>query len=178
MSSERRIRASRANGALSQGPISDAGKAVSSRNGLRHGILAQTVVLDDEDSELFATLLSTLENELRPGDETDRALIENMAVARWRLMRLWGMEKAGLCHEMEKHQSSALNSPTRAALAFRSLSDESRSLDVLGRYETRYDRQYARALNLLLKRKVLNGKFPHEPSPGNEHCDRTRPAGL
>ena len=80
--------------------------------------LAQTVVLDDEDSELFATLLSTLENELCPGDETDRALIENMAVARWRLMRLWGMEKAGLCHEMEKHQSSALNSPTRAAWPF------------------------------------------------------------
>jgi hypothetical protein len=117
------------------------------------------VVLDDEDRELFATLLSTLENELNPVDETDRALIENMAVARWRLMRLWGMEKAGLCHEMEKHESPSLTSPTRAALAFRSLSDESRSLDVLGRYETRYDRQYARALNLLLKRKVLNAQI-------------------
>jgi hypothetical protein len=35
--------------------------------------------------------------------------------------------------------------------AFRELADESRTLDLLHRYEVRYDRQFARALNQLMK---------------------------
>ena len=40
---------------------------------------------------------------------------------------------------------------TRVARAFRSLADDSRTLDLLNRYETRFDRQFARSLNLLMK---------------------------
>jgi hypothetical protein len=86
-----------------------------------------------------------------------------MAVARWRQMRIWGIEKANMEHQMraqaeapgaseddpaddEAAESNAgEDAATRCALAFRTLSDESRSLDLINRYESRYDRQYLRA---------------------------------
>ena len=70
-----------------------------------------------------------------------------MAVARLRQVRLWSMEKAGLDNEIEKQVPPEIrNSATRAFLAFRSLADNSRSPELMHRYETRYDRQFARAL--------------------------------
>src|SRR5258708_5273837 len=150
MSTDRRIRASRENGAVSHGPTTPEGKRRSSRNGfhVRHGILAQTVVLDGEDASAFSGLLSSLEAELEPRTPHESALVENMAIARWRLMRLWGIEKESLTLEMAKTDAAA-SPATRAARAFRTLSDESRSLENLHRYETRYDRHYARAYYLL-----------------------------
>jgi hypothetical protein len=164
MSTEKRINASRANGAKSRGPRTNSGKSISSQNAVRHGMLARAVVLDDESKELFFELLVSLKAELLPRTGIERALVENMAVARWRQMRLWGMEKAGLVSEIRK-QDSAIpgpsfsapdqdatlpDAPTRAALAFRSLCDQSRYLELINRYESRYDRQYARTLERLL----------------------------
>jgi hypothetical protein len=102
MSTDARILASQANGKRSRGPVTPAGKRKSSKNSLRHGILAQTVVLDDEDRQPFLNFIVALERDLKPATENERALIENMAVSRWRQMRIWGIEKAGLRHEMEK----------------------------------------------------------------------------
>jgi len=102
MSSERRILASRANGAKSRGPITPEGKLASSRNSLRHGILSKTIVLEDESSETFVDLLASYQQEHQPQTPTEEALIENMAVARWRQMRLWNMETAGLDLEIHK----------------------------------------------------------------------------
>jgi hypothetical protein len=73
-----------------------------------------------------------------------------MAVARWRQMRIWGIEKASMEHEMHRlgamSNLSALDpseqAATRAAIAFRTLSDDSRSLELINRYESRYDRPY------------------------------------
>jgi len=45
---EKQIQASRANGARSRGPTSAQGKKNSSRNALRHGLFAGTVVLQGE----------------------------------------------------------------------------------------------------------------------------------
>jgi hypothetical protein len=48
MSSQRKIDSARANGARSKGPITEAGKAASSKNSLCHGMLSQTIVLEGE----------------------------------------------------------------------------------------------------------------------------------
>ncbi len=61
--------------------------------------------------------------------------------------------KASMEHEMhrqgEMSNSTTLDpseqAATRAAIAFRTLSDDSRSLELINRYESRYDRQYLRA---------------------------------
>jgi hypothetical protein len=174
MSSDRRIRASRANGAKSAGPKTPEGKRRSANNGIRHGILAQTVVFDDdEDRDAFVAKLASYEAEFEPDTESRADLVETLTIARWRLMRIWGIEKAGLCLEIAKHDPALYDPATRDAMAFKTLSDDSRSLDVLHRYETRYDRQYARAYRLLKSKWNL----PNEPSPISGHPPAP-PSGL
>jgi hypothetical protein len=74
-----------------------------------------------------------------------------MAVARWRRMRVRGMEKAGIDYEMHRQSDSTApeiqhaDSATRAWLAFGTVSDDSRSLDLINRYDARYQREYLRA---------------------------------
>jgi hypothetical protein len=81
-------------------------------------------------------------NELQPHNEIEQALIDMMATARWRQMRLWGIERAAITQE-------TLDTPARAALAFRHLADNSRSLDLINRYETANSRLFFRALQRL-----------------------------
>jgi hypothetical protein len=150
MSSKRRIQSSRANGAKSRGPITPEGKRKSSANSVRHGFLSTLVVLEDEKTETFITLLDTLVQELNPQTEAQRILVETMAAARWRLLRVWAIERETLQAEIDKHDR-AEHPATRAALSFRTLTDQSRTLDLLNRYESRFCRQYARSLNLLIK---------------------------
>jgi len=61
------------------------GKARSSANSLRHGLLARSVVLDDENGDTFADLLAAFERDLYPQNDVERSLVENMAIGRWRL---------------------------------------------------------------------------------------------
>jgi hypothetical protein len=185
MSTERQQNASRVNGSKSRGATTPEGKLASSRNALKHGLSAEsvrpyprnaeappsasgqhgmlstTIVLNGESTDRFLGLLATLFEEFQPQTPFEESLIENMAVARWRQMRIWGMEKAGMDHEMRRqsamsnfpaldppdHSSDADSSAaaTRASLAFRTLSDDSRSLELINRYDSRYDRQYYRA---------------------------------
>jgi len=159
MSSERRIRASRANGAKSRGPKTPESKRRSVTNNLRHGLLSRTVVLEDEDFQSFIDLLGALQRDLQPRNETERALVEEMAIARWRLQRLWAIERSTLETEIEKqllagHALSpvqARDAGACAALAFSALGDASRSLHLLNRYEARFHCQYHRSLTRLLQ---------------------------
>lgn len=142
------------------GPKTLAGKRRSSQNATRHGLLARTIVLDGEDLEAFEQLLNSLTEQYTPAGPVESALIETMVVARWRQMRLWAMEKAGLAHQIAL-QPEPVDPVTKAALAFRTLSDQSRSLELLNRYETRYDRQFNRCVARLAALKTQ--KFPNEP---------------
>ena len=170
MTSNLKSQAARANGAKSRGPKTPEGKRRSSANSLRHGLLARTVVLEDENGNTFADLLAAFERDLHPQNEVERSLVENMAIGRWRLLRLWAIERASLKTEMEKHDPEANDPATRAAMAFRALGDQSRCLDLLNRYESRFERQYARSLGLLLK---MNAVPPRE----NGFCG-TNPASC
>ena len=73
-------------------------------------------------------------------------------MCRWRQIRLWELESANMGYEIRKqaqiHESETKR--TRAALAFRSLSDESHSLELMNRYETRFARQFIRSHQCLL----------------------------
>jgi hypothetical protein len=151
MSSERRIQASRANGALSRGPVTSQGKLNSSRSSTRHGILAQTIVLDSESKTRFEELLASYITEFQPRTPAETNLVETMAIARWRHWRPWHIQRAGFDLEMARQETPEGSPPARAATVFRNLSDNSRSLDLLLRYETVFDRQFTRVLNALLK---------------------------
>ncbi len=161
MSTERQILANRINGAKSHGPITPDGKLASSRNSTVHGLLADAIVLDGESAERFTALHDSYMAKFEPRDPVECALVENMVVCRWRQMRIWVYESASLADEMNKNAvaNESESKATQGARAFRTLTDETRSLDSLNRYETRYDRQYSRCLQRLHDLQV------HRPKP-------------
>ncbi len=157
-----------ANSALSTGPRTPEGKARSSRNAIRHGLLATSIVLENESSEMFREILADLEDELRPDSPIERRFVETMAISEWRRLRLLSLEKEQLSMEMERQQNAALRvqspatpdvrspddnadlveiNPARFLVqAFQVISGQSRASELLSRYENRHDRQYNRAL--------------------------------
>ena len=159
MASELQQIASRTNGAKSHGPITEEGKQASARNSLNHGFNSKRIVLPGESQEEFDQLLASYLDEHQPETPTERTLIENMAVARWRQQRVWTLETAGLTAEMRRPRYIEGEDPeTQAFVAFRSLSDDSRTLELLNRYEARFERQFRAALtaflNLRTKRRA------------------------
>jgi hypothetical protein len=115
--------------------------------------------------QIFRYATEAFHQRLQPRDEIEVAYVESMIMCRWRLMRLWVLESAGMGHEIRRqlHMHESETEPVRAALALRTLSDESRSLDLMNRYETRFDRQFARAHRCLidLRRERI---LPLEPN--------------
>src|SRR5262245_40327082 len=93
MSSQRRIEASRRNGARSRGPKTEAGKRRSSQNAIRHGLLAQRVVLDGESEEHFQMLLTQYLEKFDPADGAEFGAVEEMASSYWRFHRGLMIEK-------------------------------------------------------------------------------------
>jgi hypothetical protein len=87
MRSDKQIQASKINGACSSGPITDQGKRNSARNSTRHGLLAQTVVVEVESMDRFHKLLQAYMDEFQPRTESQVTLVETMAVTRWRQLR-------------------------------------------------------------------------------------------
>jgi hypothetical protein len=167
MTSQRRLTSSRANGAKSRGPLDPEARLRSARNNLRHGLLAKLILLKDEKPQVLVDLIAAFERDFSPSNEVERALVENLAINRWRLLRLFTIERANLQAEIDTFDSSQQDAATRAALAFRSLGDQSRSLDLLNRYEARFERQFARSLSLIL----LLGLSPFDGRGPSTHAE-------
>jgi hypothetical protein len=152
MSSERKSRTARENGAKSRGPRTPEGKHISSHNGVRHGLLAKRLLLDRESAARFYELVNEVRGEFAPQTPAETAAVETMAWCRWRQLRLWTLENAAINYEIMKQPVPAPgephpDGPTCAVLAFRTLADHSRTLTLLNRYETSTDRQLTRAMN-------------------------------
>jgi hypothetical protein len=157
MRTERQIKASRANGARSRGPVTAEGKYSSSRNAIKHGLLAETIVLKTEPSDRFLEILAELEEELQPETSIEYTLIEKMAAARWRQLRLWGMEKAAMEYQTRQQADSVGRGediPTRA-------------LDLIISYDSLCDRQFLRTHKRFLELRRGRGESsaPSKPQP-------------
>jgi hypothetical protein len=136
MSTLKRRLASQANGKLSRGPVTPEGKRISAANAIHHGMLANSFVLSGEARERFDRILAGFDTEFEPETESEQALVDTMAIARWRQMRLWGYEKATMAKEIEQLEAAVTSdAPAQGAAAFRNLADRSRALDLLNRYE-------------------------------------------
>jgi hypothetical protein len=164
MSSLRRILASQANGRLSRGPKTPEGKLRSSKNAAFHGLSANSALLSGEDRERFNQLHQSFLETFAPASDAEALLIEQMAVAQWKLRRLWSMESAALDHQMDRMAGEIdatyerIDPPTRLALAFSRLADNGRALSTLERYQSRIQRDYYRAaaeLEYLQNRRAI-----------------------
>ena len=155
--------ASRLNGAHSHGPVTDEGKAISAGNALRHGLVANTVLIPGESAEDFQRLLAGQILEFEPETANELMLVEAMVVARWRQTRAWGLTAAA--HSREIHaqdekcpEAVGLDMPIRAWIALEEIDKSGSTLRSLHLYEGRYAREFLRNRKelLALRRARLN----------------------
>jgi hypothetical protein len=168
MATPKQIEAARINGRRSKGPVTPQGKLNSSGNNSRHGLLAQTVVLEGESQEGFNALLEYYTQTFQPQSAIETTLIETMTVAMWRLWRVWGAQKLALDRDIAVQDPEIGPTSVRAMFAMEGSVDNHSKPDVLVRYETTFDRQFKSAVRLLesqAKRRKPSAKpyFPSHP---------------
>jgi hypothetical protein len=139
----------RANGARSRGPVTPEGKARSSMNAVTHGLSSRNVVLDHESRAAFDALVADFVRAVEPVGPLETALVHDLAAARWRLCRAWGMESAAIDLEVAAQAAQAAPA-TLTALAFRNLAVRPGAFGLLSRYEARHRRSFDRTLQNLV----------------------------
>jgi hypothetical protein len=120
------------NAALSTGPRTPEGKAVSSRNAMKFGLTSKQVILPHEDPADFEALESTLIEQLQPADDGERLLLNDIAVARWKIRRIELARTAWLASEMERYRQDH-----NLAVAYAMLSPEMRRFEKYAAAERR-----------------------------------------
>jgi hypothetical protein len=94
--SERKASANRANAQRSTGPRTPQGKAASSLNALRHGILARAafnVTIEGEERRAeFEALVAGFAQEYQPRTMTEHLTVQQLAGCYWRLAKVWAFE--------------------------------------------------------------------------------------
>ncbi len=113
-----RLAANRANAQKSTGPRTAEGKAASSKNALRHGLTAKTVVLSVEDPAEYEAFRATIIDSFAPAPGPEQLLTEELADALWRLKRAQRIETAAFDHYLDtiKRKIYPGDAPAQAAL--------------------------------------------------------------
>jgi hypothetical protein len=149
---KKQLSANRANARKSRGPVTPGGRRNSSRNAVKHGMFAQTILLPGESRESFLKLLADLTTEFDATTPNELALVETMAFCRWRVLRSWTFQASQIAREQHLQADSITDEdpPTQSVLALNTLSQPPSLLETLSRLEIRFDRQYHRAADRLL----------------------------
>lgn len=92
--SEQQAAASRENGAKSQGPITEAGKARSSMNAMKSGLYSKKRFIDGESEAEFNALFEEFVASYDPQGPVESILVDRMVMARWRMFRVERAEAA------------------------------------------------------------------------------------
>ena len=92
MTSPKQIEANRRNAQRSTGPTSAEGKQRASRNALRHGLTAETVIVAIEDVEDYEAFEEAVAASFDPETAVERELILRLASLLWRLRRANSIE--------------------------------------------------------------------------------------
>ena len=132
MSMAAQIAANRANAQRSSGPRTDAGKAKTRQNALRHGLCAGIPMMTDESSEQMDSLLDMLREEHEPVGATEEILVYKMAEHFF-----FGKRASYLLSEQLDWADNGAENGPRIALMLR--------------YHTAADRGYYKALGELRK---------------------------
>ncbi len=166
MTTEAQQTANRENAKRSTGPKTATGKARSSRNAVRHGILASVIPADTPG---FQETLEGLYRSLRPMDEAQRLLVDQIAVATVRLQRVIDAEQLFLEIAAAK---AGCDLPDGVAVADY-LASDSATLSL--RYEAALNRIIHKNLRLLREMKgdwhwngVRSGDSPYIPPDRTE----------
>ncbi len=97
---EAQIRASQANGARSKGPLTPETKAISRKNGLKHGLTGQGIVTPEGDAEEIRSRSEALTADMKPQSPAGVILIMQMAILSVRTERAAEQESATIARNV------------------------------------------------------------------------------
>src|SRR5262245_35463685 len=100
--SDRKLAANRKNAKLSTGPKTPEGKSLSRFNSLKHGLLAQEVILPGENAREFERLVAALVADWEPEGRVEEILLERIASLSWRLRRVARAEGGAIRVRLQK----------------------------------------------------------------------------
>ena len=155
--SEKKLQANRKNAKKSTGPKTPEGKAKSSRNALKHGLLAQQILINDDDpnekTEDFEQLLNDLIDELKPQGSIENLLVERIAICYWRLRRVLRYEAQSIRDlrqdEYNPYATVIRQFSGKEADPHRHILPNETQTNLLVRYENMIDRQLNRSMRQL-----------------------------
>ena len=159
MTSPARVAANRANALRSTGPRTVEGKAASSRNGTKHGLLSRQPLLADEDPAEYDGLRNRLVDALSPDGAVEELLVDDAVALLWRLRRLRRVEVAlysiGAPAPVQEALRLAGEAEAGVGAAF---SSQAHAFSTLSRYE-------AALVNRLRRTMSDLARFQSEPEP-------------
>ncbi len=150
MATEKQFEANRQNAQKSTGPRTPEGRAAVRLNGVKHGLTAETIVLKGESQADFTNLLDSFEAEHDPATPTEEALVVQLALATWRLRRLYHQEAGFYTWQLQslKGMQKDLNLDDAGRMGHAAAWSES-TLGLFNRQESRLERTFYRALHEL-----------------------------
>jgi len=105
MTTERQKKSNQENALISTGPITEKGKAIVSKNAVKHGIFTNDLIIErgdgKEKKEEYLELLNNLVDSLNPQGQLEYLLVEKIAVDFWRLRRVLRFEMASIRHYLD-----------------------------------------------------------------------------
>jgi hypothetical protein len=161
MATEKQTAANRLNAQKSTGPRTPDGRAAVRLNGVTHGLTAETLVLKGESESDFKALFESLGAEHEPTTPTEETLVAQLAMATWRLRRLYNTEagfyKVGLIDLTNYERTKNLDFATRLGEVAKR---NNNTMALIGRQEARLERTYYKALHELQRiRKEREAKL-------------------
>ena len=146
MATKRQIAANRRNARHATGPKTPQGKATASMNSLRHGLRASKIILPGEQQEDFDHIHDGLQNLYQPQDQAEQYLVDQAAIAQWKLVRV---------EVLEADCFAAGQTPEARVPVF----------DRLTQIQGRLERAYFKAYKELERIKAARQKQPQQPTP-------------
>jgi hypothetical protein len=171
MATQNQIDANRRNAQKSTGPRTPEGRAAVRLNGLT----AETLVLPGEGEEDFGALLASLAAEHDPGTPTEQALVNQLAMATWRLRRLYHQEAGFYVYKLKFLEGLRDGEKLDNALGLGLVANCSQdTLSMFNRQEARLERTFYKALHELERIRTqrpepeegveIGSAFHHTPS--------------
>ena len=162
MATQAQIEANRRNSQKSTGPATADGKAASSRNALKTGIYAESLLIDGESGDTLDDLARQYQATCRPVGPREQAAVNTLIHSDWLLRRMRRVETLLWKDEGDKWHKAGYRDadPEDAPLITWQLGEE-RFLRIQRRL-TALDRAYHRAL---IDLERLQAKRPPAPDP-------------
>ena len=175
MASQLQIDANRQNAQKSTGPKTPEGKAAVRRNAVTHGLTANNVCIDGEDQDEFDETRQSFEDELKPVGPLQTLLVQQIVMAAWHLGHLRLLE-SGLSQLRAADDERAIERTytritprTRLAYLYQRDVQGPNALTTLGRYQTRIERSFYRALHELQRLQAAGPSAPIAPAPASRN---------